>query len=99
MDKLKRFCVLSGEDKETEWSTLLWFCCYIHHIHKDCGKEAFCPYFADMMTQDFNGIKTGIARLKPAVECNANREGDCVREQGFYQIKINVIRGGGAEET
>lgn len=40
MDKVKRFLVLSGEDKETEWSTLLWLWWY---THKGFGRGSTLP--------------------------------------------------------
>lgn len=65
MDKLKHFLVLSGEGEETELRGIAMDA--VGTFAEAVGKEAFRPYFADMMTQAFDGIKTGNARLR---ECS-----------------------------
>lgn len=64
MDKLKPNLVLSGEVEETE-SRQCSGCG--RYISRGCVKGGSCSYFADMMTQDFDGIKIGDAQLK---DCN-----------------------------
>lgn len=57
--------MLAGEGEETELRGIAMDT--VGTFAEAVGKDAFRPYFADMMTQAFEGIKTGNARLR---ECS-----------------------------
>ncbi|KAI0741743.1 ARM repeat-containing protein [Daedaleopsis nitida] len=65
MDRFKHFLVLTapGEEQELRGITMDAVGTFAEAV----GKEAFRPYFRDMMGQAFNGIQLGGARLK---ECS-----------------------------
>lgn len=65
MEKLKHFLVLTGEGEEIELRGIAMDT--VGTFAEAVGRDAFRPYFPDMMTQAFAGINIGNARLK---ECS-----------------------------
>ncbi|TDL21910.1 ARM repeat-containing protein [Rickenella mellea] len=65
MEKLKHFLVLTGEGEEVELRGITMDA--VGTFADSIGKEAFRPYFPDMMKQAFAGIEMGNARLR---ECS-----------------------------
>ncbi|TFY80970.1 hypothetical protein EWM64_g3040 [Hericium alpestre] len=65
MDRLKHFLVLTGEGEETELRGITMDA--VGTFAEAVGKEVFRPYYNDMMSQAFQGIQMGSARLR---ECS-----------------------------
>lgn len=65
MNKMKHFLLLTGEGEEVELRGITMDA--IGTFAEAVGRDAFRPYFADMMTQAFAGIEMGNARLR---ECS-----------------------------
>lgn len=65
MEHFKQFLVLTGEGEEQELRGITMDA--IGTFAEAVGKDAFRPYFNDMMQQAFNGIQLGSARLR---ECS-----------------------------
>lgn len=65
MSRLQHFLVLTGEGEETELRGIAMDA--IGSFAEAVGKDAFRPFFPDMMKQAFQGIEIGNARLK---ECS-----------------------------
>ena len=65
MDRLKHFLVLTGEGEETELRGISMDA--VGTFAEAVGKEAFRPYFSDLMRQAFDGMQRGSARLR---ECS-----------------------------
>lgn len=65
MDRFKHFLVLTGEGEEQELRGITMDA--VGTFAEAVGKDAFRPYFSDMMQQAFNGIQLGSARLR---ECS-----------------------------
>ncbi|KAL4066077.1 ARM repeat-containing protein [Scleroderma citrinum] len=65
MDKLKHFLVLTGEGEESELRGIAMDA--VGTFAEAVGADVFRPYFADMMTQAFQGLGMGSPRLR---ECS-----------------------------
>jgi importin-4 len=65
MEHLKHFLVLTGEGEEQELRGISMDA--VGTFAEAVGKEAFRPYFGDLMKQAYNGIEMGSARLR---ECS-----------------------------
>ncbi|KAI0060253.1 ARM repeat-containing protein [Artomyces pyxidatus] len=65
MERLKHFLVLTGEGEETELRGITMDA--VGTFAEAVGKDVFRPYFNDLMTQAFQGIEMGSARLR---ECS-----------------------------
>lgn len=65
MSRLQHFLVLNGEGEETELRGITMDA--IGTISEAVGKDVFRPFFPNMMTQAFQGIEMGSARLR---ECS-----------------------------
>lgn len=65
MQRLQHFLVLTGEGEETELRGITMDA--VGTFAEAVGKEQFRPYFPTMMTQAFQGIEMGSARLR---ECS-----------------------------
>lgn len=65
MQRLQHFLVLTGEGEETELRGITMDA--VGTFAEAVGREQFRPYFPTMMTQAFQGIEMGSARLR---ECS-----------------------------
>lgn len=65
MDRIKYFLTLTGEGDEIELRGITMDA--VGTFAEAVGKEVFAPYFNDLMTQAYQGIEMGSARLR---ECS-----------------------------